>query len=201
MRTKSLAPLTGLLLSTIMRPAKPFLLTHLPAVAAFGRPYTSSLTAFRRRDDDLPSLFKPFRNNDIFSLLDDFDIIPAPSNGGTRPFKMAMDFKESKDAYELIVDLPGVESKDIDIKLRNNQLTISAHRESHKKEDGANYHRVERHSGHITRTVTLPENADLNEVSAENKNGVLHVRVKKTAAEQPHERKIEIKAPEKIESK
>lgn len=220
MKTKVLA---GLVLSTLARPTKSFLpaVPHIPLAGAALthslRPYTSTLPSWgsnrggAKTDRGDISLFRPFWNSgpDFFNMFDDFDDFWPLATGNTnrgitssagnnavvmnRMGKMAMDFKETKDSYEVIVDLPGIEDKDIHIKLKNNQLTISAHRESQKKEDNANYHRVERYSGHITRTITLPENADLNTIAAENKNGVLHVTVKKNQEEITNERKIEIK--------
>jgi HSP20 family protein len=149
---------------------------------------------------------KPFfgrNNDDLFSVFDDLDsFIPAfvgrssplsSAGSSNRPSRMFMDFKETPASYECIVDLPGVESKDIDVKLRDNQLTVSAHREGTKKEDHADYHRVERFSGHITRTITLPEDSDSDAITAENKNGVLHITIKKQPSLSPTEKKIEIK--------
>jgi HSP20 family protein len=193
MKSKALA---GLLLTTVAHQGRPFLTYFPAAVAVHGlKPYSTSLASFRRKDQDLHSLMlhRPWPN-DLFSFFDDFDLLPSSNNGQNRSPRggMAIDFKETNETFELICDLPGVEEKDIDITLKNNELTISAHRESSKKEDGANYHRVERHSGHIRRTVALPENADLDKITAENKNGVLHVMVKKTAVEQPVEKKIEL---------
>lgn len=184
--------LTGLLVTSIARNGKAF--ARVPGAAV--RPFTSSLAAFRPRSDNLPVL-KPFFGrelDDVFSIFDEMDsIVPRPVDRRSFGRSLATDFKETKDHYELIVDLPGIDPKDIDIKLRGNDLTISAHRESHKKEDGTNFHRVERTSGHVTRTFSLPENADYESISAENKNGVLHVTIKKTPDEHPHERKIEVK--------
>jgi HSP20 family protein len=126
-------------------------------------------------------------------FFDDFDwpLAQVPQQGTSQ--RMLMDVKETKDSYELIVDLPGVESKDIDIKLRDDQLVINAHRETTKKEEGEHFHRVERRSGHITRSMVLPPNADRESIEAENKNGVLHIKMKKTEHPQENEKKIEIK--------
>ncbi len=107
--------------------------------------------------------------------------------------RMLMDVKETQDSYEVIVDLPGVETKDIDIKLRDDHIVINAHRETTKKEEGEHFHRVERRSGHITRSLLLPQNADRESIEAESKNGVLHIKMKKTETPQEHEKKIEIK--------
>jgi HSP20 family protein len=185
--------LNGLLLTSIAQNGKGFV--KFPMAVAT-RPYSNTLASFRGRNDNLPIL-RPFFGrelDDVFSVLDEFDsVLPRPFDRRSFGRSLATDFKETKDQYELIVDLPGVDPKDIDIKLRGNDLTISAHRESHKKEDGTNFHRVERSSGHITRTFSLPENADHDSIVAENKNGVLHLKVKKSAPTHPHEKKIEVK--------
>lgn len=130
---------------------------------------------------------------DFMRMFDDFDMLPATTSF-TYNNALSMDVKETKDAYELMVDVPGIDAKDVDVKVRGHDLTISAHREQVKKQDEENYHRIERYSGHLTRTVTLPENVDRDHIEAENRNGVLHVTIKKTK-ESPalDEKKIEIK--------
>lgn len=130
--------------------------------------------------------------NELFRMMDEFDLAPTKLFGSGN---MLMDIKETKDSYEFIVDLPGVDSKDIDISVKGDNLHISAKRESVIKEDGENFHRLERRSGHVSRNVALPENADVDKIEAEYKNGVLKIKVgKREGAPHEKQKKIEIKS-------
>lgn len=93
----------------------------------------------------------------------------------------AVDIKEEPEAFLLQVDLPGVESKDIDIAMDNNILTIKGERysEAVEQNQAPNYKRVERVYGSFYRRFTLPDTADADNISAQCKNGVLAVRIPK----------------------
>jgi HSP20 family protein len=106
---------------------------------------------------------------------------------------MLLDVKETPLSYEIDVEVPGVENKNVNINLRGNSLIIEAHRETMKKNDNDLFHRVERTSGHASRLLTLPSNANLDEIDAVNKNGVLHIKIKKTDTKDFKERRVEIK--------
>ncbi len=93
----------------------------------------------------------------------------------------AVDIKEESEAFLLQVDLPGVESKDIDIAMDKNILTIKGERysEAVEQNQAANYKRVERLYGSFYRRFALPDTADADNISAQCKNGVLSVRIPK----------------------
>lgn len=106
---------------------------------------------------------------------------------------MPMDIKETKDSYKFFIDLPGIEKKDIDIKVKGNELTVTAKREGLKKDDESEkFFRLERKAGSYQRTITLPEDADRAAISAENKNGVLELSIKKLPESVEREIKIEV---------
>jgi HSP20 family protein len=97
------------------------------------------------------------------------------------------------------VDIPGVEKKDILVTADKETITISAERHhtssspnaSSTGEGGAvgtsagqqEYKRRERFSGHVTRTLTLPDGIDIDRIHADYHNGVLHVKIPKTHIE------------------
>lgn len=95
-------------------------------------------------------------------------------------FNPTFDVKETKDAYVLQADLPGVVDKDIDISLTDNRLIISGKRESEDEVKGETYYRSERSWGSFSRSFTLPSEVDANKVSAELKHGVLFVQLPKS---------------------
>ena len=94
-------------------------------------------------------------------------------------FVPSFDVKETKEAYVLKADLPGVEEKDVDISLSGSRLTVSGEREVEEKEEGDVWYAWERSTGAFMRTFTLPEGIDPEHVTAEMKGGVLSIVVPK----------------------
>ena len=107
-------------------------------------------------------------------------------------FSPAFEVKETKDTFEFKADVPGVDAKDIDVKLTNNRLTISGKREAEEEQKGDTWYTCERTYGSFTRSFTLPEGADTDHVRASLDKGVLTLQVPKTA--QAQSRKIPIGA-------
>jgi HSP20 family protein len=102
----------------------------------------------------------------------------------------AVDIKEDDNRYVVKADLPGVASKDIDITMENNMLTISGERKSENETNEKGYHRVERTYGSFTRSFSFPQNADADGIKAINKDGVLEISIPKKASSLP--KKIQI---------
>ena len=107
-------------------------------------------------------------------------------------FEPAFDVKENKDAFEFKADLPGMNEKDVDVKLTENRLTISGKREQEKTDKSDTYYCYERLYGTFTRAFTLPDGVDADKISAEMKNGVLTLKLPKRPEKQP--KKINVKA-------
>lgn len=105
-------------------------------------------------------------------------------------FSPTFDVEEVKDAYVLKADLPGLSESDVDVTVMGNALTISGKREAEPEREGRRYHAIERGYGAFSRTVTLPDGANLDELSANLKNGVLTVHIPKRPEVQP--RKISL---------
>ena len=103
----------------------------------------------------------------------------------------AVDIKEEPAQFVIHADLPGVESKDIEITLENGVLTLKGQRASEKKEETEQYRRVERVRGTFLRRFSLPDVADAEKVSAKCKDGVLEVVVPKRETAQPRKITIE----------
>lgn len=94
-------------------------------------------------------------------------------------FMPAFEVKETKDAFQFKADVPGVEAKDIDVKLANNRLTISGKREAEKTDKGETYYSYERSYGSFSRSFTIPQGANEDSVRADLKDGVLQIVVPK----------------------
>ena len=101
-----------------------------------------------------------------------------------------VDISELEDSYVVKADLPGVEDKDIEITLDKRVLTIKGQRHVEESSDDKGYTRRERFTGSFVRKFTLPETADGQNITAQNKNGVLTLTIAKTVESQP--RKIEL---------
>ena len=104
----------------------------------------------------------------------------------------SLDLSETENTVEVRMDVPGVKPKDIDIQLNGNLLTVTADREEEKEEKGRTFHRVERHTGRYSRSLTLPCPVNESEVAAEYRDGVLNITLPKT--EESKTRKIKVKA-------
>ena len=102
-----------------------------------------------------------------------------------------VDVKETKDAYQVMADLPGLEKKDINISLHDNVLTVKGERKSEEKSEDENQHYCERTYGQFSRSFQLPNKVEQKDIRAEYKDGVLTVILKK--AEEAKPREIDIK--------
>jgi HSP20 family protein len=102
----------------------------------------------------------------------------------------AADIFESPQAIELTVELPGVNKDDVHVSVTNNQLTISGERKLPYADKRENYHRVERSYGSFTRSFTVPANVDVNNISANYKDGILCLILPKKPEAQPRQIKV-----------
>jgi HSP20 family protein len=104
----------------------------------------------------------------------------------------SVDIFENKDQIVLEAELPGMKPEDVHISIENNVLTVRGERKFEKKDDGDNFHRVERSYGSFTRSFTLPPTVSSENAEAEFENGIL--RLSLTKREEAKPRRIEIKA-------
>ena len=105
----------------------------------------------------------------------------------------AVDVVETDNAYELTADLPGIDEKNIEVKLVKGGLTIKAEKQEEKEEKKKDYYLHERHIGSFERRFALPEGVDTDKIEASFKNGVLRVRLPKKPEAIKPEKKIEVK--------
>jgi HSP20 family protein len=104
----------------------------------------------------------------------------------------SVDVREEENRFVVQADLPGVESKDIEITAEKGVLTIKGERRSESKKSDQGYERVERVAGTFLRRFTLPETAQADGITAKQTNGVLEVSIPKQAKAQP--KRIEVQA-------
>jgi HSP20 family protein len=110
----------------------------------------------------------------------------------TSNFAPPVDVYEDEHTVSLKIEVPGVDEKDIDVRVENNVLTVRGERKFEKEEKQENFHRIERQYGTFTRSFTLPTTVDTETVSADYKNGVLEIRLNKRAEAKPKQIKVNI---------
>ena len=106
----------------------------------------------------------------------------------------ALDVWETERELVYAVDVPGIPEDKISVELDEGALTISAERERTQEETQDRFYRYERRYGTFSRTVGVPQGVTESDVTADYKNGVLEVHVKKPA--QPKPKRIQIGSPE-----
>ncbi|MDT8408248.1 MAG: Hsp20/alpha crystallin family protein [Wenzhouxiangellaceae bacterium] len=106
-----------------------------------------------------------------------------------------VDIAESNKAYRVSVEVPGIDSKDIELRIENDALVVSGEKRQESEQDDEGFHRVERSYGQFRRVLALPDDADPDNIEADFKNGVLKIRIPRNEeSEKPGARKIEVKA-------
>jgi HSP20 family protein len=137
--------------------------------------------------------FEPFRD---FSTLQDRinHIFRETYNQGGRDESLTASSFAYEDEHNvtLKIEVPGIDEKDIDIRLENNTLTVHGERKIEKEEKEENYRRVERQYGSFTRNFTLPPTVDAEKVSANYDKGVLNITLPKKAEAKPKQIKVNI---------
>ena len=105
----------------------------------------------------------------------------------------AVDVYEDVEALRLTVELPGIDPKDVDLRIENNVLTLKAERKMEHEDKRDNYHRVESRYGTMSRSFTLPPYLDTEKVQAEFKLGLLRIVLPKREETKPKQIKVAVK--------
>jgi HSP20 family protein len=130
--------------------------------------------------------------NQINRLFNDWG--DTESSAATASWMPPVDIHEYGDRFQLFVDLPGVDPKEVEITLDNGVLTITGERYAQAPAEGekAMQRRSERGIGRFYRRFILPDTVDSEKVRANDRNGVLEIAIPKQAKAQP--RRIEVAA-------
>ena len=162
--------------------------TMLPTLAGY--------RGISRLHDDIDRLFGGFFDRDW----------PVAPGTETKDLMPHLDFTSDEKAYTLAVELPGVEAEDVKIEVSGNELTISGEKREEVKNEvrgekgdvkdevrtGCKTHVRERRYGSFMRSITLPDDADMDSVKAVARNGVLTLEIARKAPEGNKVRSIEI---------
>lgn len=140
----------------------------------------------------------PFREgaalqNCVNSLFRDFNEGTA-SPQTAASFVPAVDVYEDKEKVVLKLEVPGIEEKDLDVRLENRTLTVKGERKFENEEKEENFQRIERRYGSFYRAFTLPSTVDTENVAAKYNAGVLKLELKKKPEAQPKQIKVNVAA-------
>ena len=140
--------------------------------------------------------WSPFRDmsilqNQMNRLFEDA-LHSWPTDTEASAWSPAADIYETDNDLVVHADVPGIDPKQIDIRVENNVLTIRGERRFEAKVERENFHRVERSYGTFARSFTLAAAVDSEKIQANYKNGVLSITLPK--AEQAKPKRIQIAA-------
>ena len=101
------------------------------------------------------------------------------NNEGVTAFVPTVNTREGEFAYHVDVDLPGVKKEDIKVDLNKGILTISGERKTKEEVKQEDYYKIETYFGKFSRSFTLPDNVDIENIEAKSDNGVLEIVIPK----------------------
>jgi len=119
----------------------------------------------------------------------------------TSTFAPPVDGYEDEHHVTLNIEVPGIEEKDIDVRVENNVLTVHGERKFEKEQKEENFRRVERQYGSFTRSFTLPNTVDTDNIQASYGKGVLKVQLAKKAEAKPKQIKVNVSGERQLEGK
>lgn len=142
------------------------------------------------RQELTPDPFRAMRR-EMESALRAFDQNSSPPDiGAGAP---AVNIAETKDAFEVTAELPGVDERDINVSLDDNQLIISGEKKAESTKEEKDWHVEERSYGSFYRSMSLPFEPEDGAISAHFDKGVLHLTIKKPATSTKTTKTIDIK--------
>src|SRR5207253_8310374 len=119
----------------------------------------------------------------------------------TTGFAPPVDVYEDEHNITLKIEAPGIDEKDIDVRIENNTLTVRGERKFEKEEKEENFRRVERQYGSFTRSFTLPNSVETENVQANYDKGVLEIRLAKKAEAKPKQINVKVGGEKTLEAK
>jgi HSP20 family protein len=146
----------------------------------------------------------PFR--EVVALQNRMNSLFRDQNEGDSPvaaasFVPAVDVYEDAKKVVLKLEVPGVDEKDLDIRVEKTTLTVKGERKFEAEEKEQNFHRIERRYGSFYRAFTLPSTVDTENVQASYTAGVLKLELSKKPEAQPKQIKVNVEGAKKVEAK
>lgn len=155
-----------------------------PSSVEFWRPFETLRGEIDRMFDEFGRGLWPSWRSSLRSAAPDTTSLLVP----------AVDVLESEKSYEITTELPGMDEKNIEVKLADGVLTIKGEKQEAKEEKEKNYYRRERSYGAFERSFEVPDSVEVDKIEANFSNGVLKLMLPKKAEAQKPAKKIEVKA-------
>jgi HSP20 family protein len=119
----------------------------------------------------------------------------------TSTFAPPVDVYEDEHNITLKIEVPGIDEKDVDVRIENNTLTVQGERKFEKEEKEENFRRVERQYGSFTRSFTLPNTVDPEKVQASYEKVILKIQLAKKAEAKPKQIKVNVGSERALDGK
>lgn len=121
----------------------------------------------------------------------------TPANGGREIMQKTdwapmVDITENKDAFLIKAELPGIRKEDVKVSVQDGVLTLQGERNYENTTDDDKRHRVERFYGHFSRSFTLPEHVDDENIQASYQDGILELTLPKQEKAKPRAIEVEV---------
>lgn len=167
--------------------------TNTPAQPATTQLTQHPIAQFHR---DIDRLFEDaFRSFGVPSIFDRGSLFKDNlwSAEDSALIKPQVDIATDENQYKIVADLPGLNDDAVKLEVSNGTLTISGEKKQENEEKDQHFYRVERSYGAFRRVLTLPEDANEDEIEAKLKDGVLTVSIPRRQLPKPDVKQIEIK--------
>ncbi len=140
--------------------------------------------------------WRPFRElgtlrKEMDRLREPFSAVAPFAGLGSEEWLPSADISETKDKLLIKLDLPGLETKDVNVSVSGDILTIKGEKRKEEEEKDENYYHCERYCGSFQRSFRLPANIQSDKVEASFDKGVLKITLPRT--EQAKKKEIEVK--------
>jgi len=144
------------------------------------------------------SLLRTFGHDvdEISRLFDDvshFYGLPTVRGVESPNFSPSISFIDKEDKYELTVEVPGIDQKNVTVELSDGSIIIKGEKKKEEKKETDEEYLCERYFGSFRRELKLPNNSDSEKIDANYKNGVLTIDIPKKEEEKPKTKKIDVK--------
>jgi HSP20 family protein len=133
-----------------------------------------------------------YRRNSAYDLFNELLNSGEQDSREMFDFSPSVNTREGKEAYHIDVDLPGMNKNDVEISVDQNLLTISGKREIKNEINKDDYYKIESSYGSFSRSFTLPEKVDVENIRAVSEDGVFEIIIPKLTVFKDSVKKIKI---------
>lgn len=132
--------------------------------------------------------------NEINRMFDQFfrgwDFSGFVQEAGT--WSPSIDLSETDDNIVVKAEIPGIDPKEVNISIQENNLILKGEKKEEKEEKGKNYYRMERRYGKFSRSIELPASVDIDKINAVCKNGIIEITLPKKEEVRPKQISVKV---------